>query len=148
MATSSAAPSNILLVDDSRDGLLVRRALLEEGGYSVEIARNGEEALKLFQAARFDLVVTDYKMPRMNGVELIEQIRILNPDARIVLLSGFIEPLGLTEQSTGADAVVVKSSNEPSHLMRTVKRLVNRATSRKPPTSQKRVAVRSRAGSR
>ena len=38
-----------------------------------------------------------------------------------------MEPLGLTEQNTGADAVITKSANEPAHLVRSVKRLVNRA---------------------
>ena len=133
---------NILLVDDNRDGLLVRRALLEEIGCCVQIAVNGEEGLKLFQAGKFDVVVTDYRMPRMNGGELIQRIRALDPKARIILLSGFAEQLGLTEQNTGADAVLAKSANEPAHLVRTVKRLVNRPVG-KPPGSQK--AIRARA---
>ena len=78
----------------------------------VQIAANGEEGLKLFEAAKFDVVVTDYRMPRMNGVELIQRIRMVDPDARIILLSGFVEPLGLTEENTGADAVITKSANE------------------------------------
>jgi CheY-like chemotaxis protein len=133
---------NILLVDDNRDGLLVRRSLLEEIGCCVSIALNGEEGLKLFQADKFDVVVTDYRMPRMNGGELIQRIRALEPGARIILLSGFVEPLGLTEQNTGADAVLIKSANEPAQLVRTVKRLVNRPV-RKPPGFQK--ALQSRA---
>jgi CheY-like chemotaxis protein len=132
---------NILLVDDSRDGLLVRRSLLEEIGCCVQIAVNGEEGLKIFQAGKFDVVVTDYRMPRMDGAELIRRIRALDPTARIILLSGFVEPLGLTEQNTGADAVIAKSANEPAHLMRAVKRLVNRAV-RKPPGSQKALPPR------
>ena len=135
---------NILLVDDNRDGLLVRRALLEEIGCCVQIAVNGEEGLKLFQAGKFDVVVTDYRMPRMNGGELIQRIRALEPNARIILLSGFVEPLGLTELNTGADAVLTKSANEPAHLVRTVKRLVNR-TVRKPPGSQKNLQARAKA---
>jgi CheY-like chemotaxis protein len=135
---------NILLVDDNRDGLLVRRSLLEEIGCCVSIALNGEEGLTLFQAGKFDVVVTDYRMPRMNGGELIQRIRALEPNARIILLSGFVEPLGLTEQNTGADAVLIKSANEPAQLMRTVKRLVNR-TVRKPPGSQKALQARATA---
>jgi CheY-like chemotaxis protein len=135
---------NILLVDDNRDGLLVRRCLLEEIGCRVQIALNGEEGLKLFQAGKFDVVVTDYRMPRMDGGELIQRIRALDPNARIILLSGFVEPLGLTEQNTGADAVIAKSANEPAHLLRTVKRLVNR-TVRKPPGSQKALQARATA---
>ena len=134
----------ILLVDDNRDGLLVRRALLEEAGCTIDIAVNGEEGLKLFEASSFDVVVTNYRMPRMDGIELIQRIRRRNPNARIILLSGFVEPLGLTEESTGADAVIAKSSSEPAHLVRWVKRLANRAPARKPPVAQKAVPARVR----
>jgi CheY-like chemotaxis protein len=136
MKTLTSSPPYILLVDDNRDGLLVRRSLLEEVGYRVKIAVNGEEGLKFFEAEKFDIVVTDYRMPRMDGAELIQRIRKLDPAARVILLSGFVEPLGLTEQNTGADAVITKSSNEPAHLVRSVKRLANRL-GRKPPASQK-----------
>lgn len=136
---------HVLLVDDNQDGLLVRRALLEEVGYTVEVAHNGEEGFELFQASNFDVVVTDYRMPLMNGVELIARIRQTNPSARIVLLSGFVEPLGLTEENTGADSVIAKSANEPGHLMRAVKRLLN-AGKRKPPASQAGGAKRFRTG--
>jgi CheY-like chemotaxis protein len=136
MKNLSAPTPHVLLVDDNSDGLLVRRALLEELGYTVEVACNGVEGLALFQASNFDLVVTDYRMPLMNGVELIVRIRKTNPNARIVLLSGFVEPLGLTEENTGADSVISKSSNEPAHLTRAVKRLLN-ATKRKPASMQK-----------
>jgi CheY-like chemotaxis protein len=128
--------SNILLVDDNQDGLLVRRALLEELGYGVQIARTGEEGLKLFEDTHFDVVVTDYRMPGMNGVELIGRIRTLNANARVILLSGFVDPLALTESNTAADIVLAKSWNEAVHLVRSVKRLINRATPRKPPAAE------------
>ena len=136
MKTLISSTPYILLIDDNSDGLLVRRSLLEEVGCRVKIAGNGEEGLKLFEAEKFDVVVTDYRMPRMDGVEVIVRLRKLDPNARVILLSGFVDPLGLTEQNTGADAVIAKSSNEPAHLVRCVKRLVNRPL-RKPPTSQK-----------
>src|SRR5580704_13872216 len=137
---------NVLLVDDNSDGLLVRRSLLEEIGCTVEVAHNGEEGLQLFRSSNFDVVVTDYRMPRMNGVEMIALIRQTNPNARIVPLSGFVEPLGLTEENTGADSVVSKSANEPGHLTRAVKRLLN-AGKRKPASSQRGGGKRSRAAS-
>jgi len=148
MKPSPDANPNILLVDDNRDGLLVRRSLLEEVGYRVQIATNGEEGLRLFESSSFDVVVTDYRMPRMNGAELIARIRQLKPSARIILLSGFVEPLGLTEQVTGADIVIAKSSHEPVHLLSWVKRLVNRAAPRKPMGTQGRAAARKRAALR
>ena len=136
MKTDASPHPKILLIDDNRDGLLVRKSLLEEVGYQVQLANSGEEGLKCFEASSFAVVVTDYRMPKMNGVELIERFRQRDPNARIILLSGFVEPLGLTEENTGADAVIAKSSNEAAHLMRWVKRLVNRTTTRKPPAAQ------------
>jgi len=148
MTTAPPLPPHILLVDDNRDGLLVRCSLLEEVGYSVQSATNGEEGLNLFNSTKFDVVVTDYRMPRMNGVELIQKIRKLNPNIRVILLSGFVEPLGLTEENTGADVIIIKSSNEAAHLVRSVKRLVNRGTSRKPPATQTGRPVRKRTAGR
>jgi CheY-like chemotaxis protein len=136
MKPASIPASKILLVDDNRDGLTVRRLLLEELGYCVQVAEGGEEALKLLSSGTFDVVVTDYRMPDMNGTKLISRIRALNPDARVILLSGFVEPLGLTEENTGANAVITKSSNEAAQLTRWVKRLVNVPTRRKPPVRQ------------
>ena len=136
MNISASPHPKILLVDDNQDGLLVRKALLEELGYCVQIASTGEEGLKLFEITTFDVVVTDYRMPGMNGAELIGRIRTLNANARVILLSGFVDPLGLTEGNTAADIVLAKSSNEAAHLVRWVKRLSNRITPRKPPSTQ------------
>ncbi len=139
---------NILLVDDNRDGLLVRRLVLEEIGCRVEVAQTGEEGLKIFQARAFDLVVTDYRMPRMNGVELIKRIRQIDPRARVILLSGYVEALGLTEENTGADIVLAKTANEAAQLTRSIKRLVNRPPARKPPSTQKNPSPPARAAAR
>jgi len=131
---------HVLLIDDNRDGLLARRMILEDLGFWVQTADSGEEGLKLFEGSSFDVVVTDFKMPRMNGDEVIRRMREKNPAARVILLSGFVEPLGLTEQNTGADVVLIKGANEAAHLQRWVKRLVNLAA-RKPPVSQGRPQI-------
>ncbi|HUB33311.1 MAG TPA: response regulator [Bryobacteraceae bacterium] len=134
--------AKILLVDENRDGLLVRRSLLEEHGFRVELAENGEVGLELFKSIRFDVVVTGYRIPRMSGTELIERIRKLDPHARVVLISGFAQPLGLTEENTGADVVLSKDSQEQVLLVRSVKRLLNRTVSRKPPRTAGAAVVR------
>ncbi len=145
MKTAPAPHLTILLVDDCRDGLLVRRLLLEEEGHRVHVAANGEEGLKAFATCAYDVVVTDYRMPHMNGVEMIAEIRRTNPQARVILLSGYVEPLGLTAENTGADIVLVKNAMEPANLKRSIKRLANRPPARKPPVSQASIRTRSRA---
>ncbi len=129
--------SYILLVDDNDHGLIARKAVLEEMGYKIFTAHNGEEAFELYTSRRIDLVVTDFKMPKMNGVELIQKIRKSNAQARIIMLSGFVEPLGMDEKSTGADVVISKSSGEVGNLLRSVNRLLSRRPPRKQPGSQR-----------
>jgi CheY-like chemotaxis protein len=123
--------ATILLVDDNPHGLVARRTVLEELGYVVHTRLTGTEALEVFAAHLVDLVITDFRMPNMDGVELIARLRALRPDLPIILLSGFVEPLGLTEQSTGADVVLSKSAGELGFLLRSVRRLLSRQPQRK-----------------
>lgn len=136
MKVTPAPHPSILLVDDNKDGLIVRRSVLEELGFRVEISPSAEDALKMAADASFDVIVTDYKMPNMTGIELIQRVRKSDPNARVILLSAFVDPLGLTEENTGADSVVMKTNREPQHLIRAVKRLLNRPAPRKPPGTQ------------
>ena len=137
--------SNILLVDDNSHGLIARKAVLEELGYKVFTARSGEEALELYAAGKFDVVVTDFKMPKMDGIELIKTIRNSDEHARIIMLSGFVEPLGLDEKTTGADVVIAKSSGEVGNLVRSVSRLLAKRVTKKPPASQNGPPPKNRA---
>jgi CheY-like chemotaxis protein len=132
----STVPYRILLVDDNKHGLVARKRVLEEQGYAIETAASGEEGVDRFSGQPFDLVVTDFKMQKMTGVELIQAIRALKPSIPTILLSGFVEPLGLTEESTGADAVLSKSAGEVGQLVRTVRSLLRRNIAKKPPGSQ------------
>ena len=128
MANSpSPNPSGkILLVDDNSMGLSARRSVLEELGHQVQTSGTAAEALDLCGKRGFDVVVTDYKMPKMNGVEFIGRLRKLHPATAVILISGFTDTLGLDEASTGADIVLQKSNNEVSQLIRAVNRLLRK----------------------
>jgi CheY-like chemotaxis protein len=143
----SGVAARVLLVDDNRDGLLARKALLEEQGFVTSTATNGEEAFEALSKVTFDLMVTDFRMPKMNGIELIRCVRPLHPALRIIMLSGFVEALGLDEKSTGADIVIAKGPHEIAHLLRSVARLLARTVARRPPGSQKdtRPALKAKA---
>ena len=129
--------AHLLLVDDNHNGLLARKSLLEEEGFVITTAINGEEAFDALCKGKFDLLITDYRMPKMNGVELIRRIRPLQPGLGIILISGFADALGLDEKSTGADAVINKGAHEIANLQRWVSRLLARQVARKPPATQK-----------
>jgi CheY-like chemotaxis protein len=134
--SSPKSQARILLVDDNAHGLSARRSVLEELGYRIATAASAADALDQFHSQTFDLVVTDYKMPRMDGVELIARLRKHAPGLPVILISGFVDALGLNEDNTGADAVIQKSANEVSHLVRSVGRLLRKPPAKKPPASE------------
>jgi CheY-like chemotaxis protein len=138
LANPKMAPpgTRLLLVDDNESGLAARKSVLEELGYWITTAIDPIEGLAYFGQGVFSIVITDYKMPKMNGPQFIEKLRELDPALPIILISGFVDSLGLSEASTGADIVIQKSSNEVSHLLRAVARLMKRKTPKKPPASQ------------
>ncbi len=126
----------ILLVDDHKDGLAARSSVLEELGHSVSTAQSGSAALELAAAQSFDLLITDWKMPRMDGVELIRQMRERGFAGPAILLSGHQAIQWLKEDECGADAIVQKNAGEIALLVSSVKRLLNKKPSRKPPARQ------------
>lgn len=83
----------ILLVDDQRDILRLLHATLDTLGHKLEIyeAPSGEEALLEVARHRFDMMVSDYKLPGMTGVELMKKVRAKNPDVKSVLITAMTD---------------------------------------------------------
>lgn len=80
--------ASILIIDDEK---AIRRTLseiLSYEGYKIEEAADGEEGLKKFSSATFDVVLCDIKMPKMDGIEFLEKAKEINPDVPIVIISG------------------------------------------------------------
>jgi len=80
--------ARVLIAEDDEADRLLLRTILEEAGHELYFAANGEEALKLYLRHPIEVVVTDIKMPRGDGIELIEAMKGLDPDASIVAISG------------------------------------------------------------
>ncbi|OGP54944.1 MAG: hypothetical protein A2162_08275 [Deltaproteobacteria bacterium RBG_13_52_11b] len=80
----------ILVVDDEKDiRELLSIALMGVEGFSVESAENGEEALRKIERESFDLVLTDLKMPKMDGLQLLSEIVDSKPEILTVLMTGY-----------------------------------------------------------
>jgi len=79
--------ARILIVDDEPDVLGVMRHLLEQKGYEVETATGGEQALVLLAEAAPAVLITDLRMPLMNGIELLRKVRELNPHLPGIVLT-------------------------------------------------------------
>ena len=76
----------ILIVDDEKNYPLILGAVLEEEGFEILSANSGQEALVILESSDVDLVLTDMKMPVMDGIELLENIKVLDPDLPVIMI--------------------------------------------------------------
>ena len=79
----------ILIVDDEKNYLLVLEALLGPQGYEIITTNNAHDALLSIQEADLDLVITDMKMPGMNGMELLEQCKKTKPELPVIIMTAY-----------------------------------------------------------
>ncbi len=91
MATTdtTSTTATILVVDDEKRMCDSLDALLTKAGYRVSTAEDAETALEHFRKEHFDLVISDIKLPRMDGIELLQSIRQANPDAMVILMTAY-----------------------------------------------------------
>ena len=87
----------ILIVDDNQELALTLQFMLEDEGYEVRSAKDGQDGYWAYLEFKPDLVITDIQMPGENGLELMEHIRTLNPRVRTIYMSGdlnsYLSPL-------------------------------------------------------
>ena len=100
----------ILLVDDQRPVRDAISLLLGLDQHTVIEAANGAEALALFKPDHFDLVITDFEMPKMKGNELAERIKLICPSQPILMITAYVERL------EDADNPVDSVLNKPFQL--------------------------------
>ncbi|MDX2509244.1 MAG: response regulator [Desulfobacterales bacterium] len=80
--------NKILLVDDEEGIRKVLGITLSDSGYKVLMAENGQEAFRIFKTESPPIVMTDIKMPGMDGIELLKNIKRLNPDTEVIMITG------------------------------------------------------------
>ena len=128
---SRAARKRILVVDDSLTVRELQRKLLTNGGYDVSVAVDGMEGWNALMSNRFDMVVTDVDMPRVDGIELVTMIR-RDPEFRtlpVMIVSYKDRPADRQRGlDAGADHYLAKSSFHDAALLDAVRDLIGDAT--------------------
>ena len=90
--------AKIMVVDDVDTIARVYARFLERLGYEVRIAFNGQEALYLWETYEPELIISDIRMPKMNGFELANAIRKRKPEQKIILMTGYADEAEVLEQ--------------------------------------------------
>jgi CheY-like chemotaxis protein len=113
----------LLIVDDEENIRMLFKEELEDEGYEVDTAANGYEALAKFKNGTYDLIILDIKMPGMDGIQVLNEIKNMNKDQPVVLCSAYGE-FKQDFSSWVSDEYVVKSA-DTGELKRTIKSLLN-----------------------
>ncbi len=119
--TTATSKESILVVDDAPETLEVLRRNLESEGYRVFTAPGVAEALAVLDASPIDLVITDYKMPKVSGLDLLRHVRENLKDTEVVMITGFASIEGAIQAiKTGAEEYLAKPFTE-EELLRAVR---------------------------
>lgn len=112
----------ILVVDDSAATLEVLQRNLAEAGYRVFTALSVAEAIKILESTPLDLVITDWKMPKVSGLDLIRHVRDNHSDTEVMMITGYATVAGAVDAvKTGAEEYLSKPFTE-KELLRAVQR--------------------------
>ncbi len=104
-------PRILLAEDDTSMREYLQRAL-QRGGYDVQSVGCGTEAVPLLQKDRYDLLLTDIVMPEMDGIELAQKASAMDPDIRVMFITGF----AAVALQSGRTAPEAKMLSKPFHL--------------------------------
>ncbi len=138
---AAAGPRRILLVDDEVNQLVILRSgLAKLPNCEVTVATDGWQALSLFAQQVFDLLITDYHMPKMDGLTLATTVRQQYPSTQIIMLTAFGDEILGEHAEEGLVRLVLEKPIDIRHIRSAVLRVLDQATGPDNPklTSQRR----------
>lgn len=111
-AQHKTSVKNILIIDDDVMMLSALRTLLEGVQYRVTTATDGNMGISMFRDHQPDVVLLDLKLPSISGIETLRQIKLINSNAKVIVVTGFSSPEAIEEtKQLGAFYFYEKSSN-------------------------------------
>lgn len=116
--------SKILLVDDDPDVLASTSALFSDTGYSVTACSSADEALESIKGNKYDVVLSDIKMPEISGIDLLEQAHKIDSQLPVILITAYADlNTAVDAISRGAFDFIIKSS-APEYILHSIQKAV------------------------
>ncbi|HXG66358.1 MAG TPA: sigma-54 dependent transcriptional regulator [Blastocatellia bacterium] len=116
------ARNRVLVVDDEKNQREIYTMILEDDGYAVTAAQSGEQALRLARENRFDLVLTDYKMTGMDGLQLLGELLSLDPSIIVVMMTAHGSVESVKEALRGGAFDYLEKPVDRDQLLKVVER--------------------------
>lgn len=113
----------ILIVDDEKEYRMILKKIIEKHGYSVDVACSGEEAIKKIKNEKFNLILSDLIMDKMNGIELLSKVKESDNDIEVILVTGYGSIQNAVEaMKKGAFSYFIKG-DPPEELINEIKKV-------------------------
>ncbi|NPU84660.1 MAG: response regulator [Syntrophaceae bacterium] len=128
MAFQKKRTTRVLVVDDEESMREILSDFLSSLGYKVVCATNGEEGLTEYREDHFDVVISDLMMSPMNGLELLNQIKIINPTAIFIMITGYPSiDTAMDAIKKGANDYIIKPFNLDEIKMKVERAILERS---------------------
>src|SRR6266498_3363416 len=89
--------AKILVVDDEKDICMALNIILTKEGYTVKEADNGEQALERIKQENFDIIMTDIKMEKMDGFQVLKQAQQISPESSVIMMTAYASVVSAVE---------------------------------------------------
>jgi two-component system response regulator HydG len=121
----------VLIIDDDKDICLVLSRFLSKNNYDVDVANNGEEGLKQLRTKEYSLVLCDYRLPDMTGVDALRKIKLLRPQTAVIIITGYSDVKTAVETFRYGASDFVTKPLYPDELLVTIQETISKNEKRK-----------------
>jgi two-component system response regulator HydG len=121
----------VLIIDDDKDICLVLSRFLSKNNYDVDVANNGDEGLKQLRSKDYSLVLCDYRLPDMTGVDALRKIKLLRPQTAVIIITGYSDVKTAVETFRYGASDFVTKPLYPDELLVTIQETISKNERRK-----------------
>jgi two-component system response regulator HydG len=121
----------VLIIDDDKDICLVLSRFLSKNSYDVDVANNGDEGLKQLRTKDYALVLCDYRLPDMTGVDALRKIKLLRPQTAVIIITGYSDVKTAVETFRYGASDFVTKPLYPDELLVTIQETISKNEKRK-----------------
>ncbi len=123
-------PESILVIDDDRDLCRILTNFLGKKQYQTKAADSGAEGLRILEEEKFDLVLCDYRLPDLTGLEMLKKIKGLNPKTPVIIITGYSDVRTAVETFKFGASDYVTKPLYPDELLITIRETISKAKSK------------------
>lgn len=130
----------VLVIDDEKDICLLLEKFLNKKGFDCTAVSDEDDGFKLIKANTYDLVITDLKLPTISGIDLLRKIKILSPNTKVIIITGYSDIKTAVEAIRFGASDYVSKPLYPDELLSAIKEALKEPETSSPKTDKKEIS--------